>query len=110
MLSFAPLFARGTRSARADPPPTHESTTMNVQRWMSRTVITCQPQDSLQRAAQLLWDYDLGALPVIDATHKLVGIITDRDLCMAAFTRGSPLATHTVESAMARTVYTLQPK
>lgn len=83
---------------------------MNVQRWMTRTLITCTPEDSLQRAAQLLWENDLGSLPVIDAERRLVGMITDRDLCMASFTRGSSLASHTVGSAMARKLFTLAPK
>lgn len=83
---------------------------MNVQRWMTRTLITCRPADSLQRAAQLLWEHDLGALPVVDGDHKLLGVVTDRDLCMAAFTRGTALSAWTVESAMARRVFSLAPK
>lgn len=83
---------------------------MNVDRWMTRTVHTCQPTDSLQTAAQLLWQHDLGALPVVDGERRVLGIVTDRDLCMAAFTRGSGLAHHTVESAMARQVTTIGPK
>lgn len=83
---------------------------MNVARWMTRTPITCRPEHSLARAAQLLWENDLGALPVVDAEQKLVGMITDRDLCMASFTRGCSLGDHTVESAMARQVYTLDIK
>ncbi|MBI5362119.1 MAG: CBS domain-containing protein [Planctomycetes bacterium] len=83
---------------------------MNVSRWMTRTPIACRPEHSLARAAQLLWEHDLGALPVVDAEQKLVGMITDRDLCMASFTRGSGLGEHTVESAMARQVFTLDAK
>lgn len=83
---------------------------MNVSRWMSRTPITCRPEAPLARAAQLLWEHDLGALPVVDAEGKLVGMITDRDLCMASFTRGCGLTEHTIESAMARQVFTIDAK
>ncbi|MBK7875676.1 MAG: CBS domain-containing protein [Planctomycetes bacterium] len=83
---------------------------MNVSRWMTRTLITCRPEHSLARAAQLCWEHDVGAVPVTDADGKLVGMITDRDLCMAAFTRGASLAEHTVASAMATKLFTLAPK
>lgn len=83
---------------------------MKVQDWLSPAAITCRPEESLQRAAQLLWENDLGAVPVVDGEQKLVGILTDRDLCMAAFTRGSGLHGHSVASAMSKTVYTLAPK
>lgn len=83
---------------------------MKVQDWLSPAAITCRPEESLQRAAQLLWEHDLGAVPVVDGEQKLIGILTDRDLCMAAFTRGSGLHGHSVASAMSKTVYTLAPK
>ena len=83
---------------------------MKVQDWLSPAAITCRPEESLQRAAQLLWEHDLGAVPVVDGEQKLLGILTDRDLCMAAFTRGSGLHGHSVASAMSKTVYTLTPK
>lgn len=83
---------------------------MKVQDWLSPAAITCRPEESLQRAAQLLWDHDLGAVPVVDGEQKLIGILTDRDLCMAAFTRGSGLHGHSVASAMSKTLYTLAPK
>jgi len=80
---------------------------MKIQDWMSRSPITCSPEDSLQHAAGLLWSHDLGCLPVVGADQKVLGMLTDRDLCMAAFTRGSGLAGHSVASAMARQVFTL---
>lgn len=83
---------------------------MNVSRWMTKSPITCRPEHSLAHAASLCWEHDLGALPVTDTEGKLVWMITDRDLCMAAFTRGATLGDHTVASAMATKLYTLAPK
>ena len=83
---------------------------MNVSRWMTRTPITCRHDHPLAHAAQLLWEHDLGALPVVDAQGQLVGMITDRDLCMASFTRGCGLGEHTIETAMARQVFTIDAK
>ena len=58
---------------------------------MTRDVRTCTITDSLNGAARIMWDHDCGCAPVVDAHGKLVGIITDRDICMAAYTQGSPL-------------------
>jgi len=47
-----------------------------------------------------MWDHDCGCVPVVDTHGKLVGIVTDRDLCMAAYTQGVPLGSIPVERAM----------
>jgi CBS domain-containing protein len=67
---------------------------------MQKDVATCHPWDSLNRAAQLMWEVDCGAIPVIDLQGSLIGIVTDRDVCMAAYTRGLPLTELEVRSAM----------
>lgn len=70
---------------------------------------TCRPSDSLNEAARLMWELDCGAVPVVNDAGSLVGIITDRDLCMAVYTRGQSLAAFSVESAMATDVATAAP-
>lgn len=81
---------------------------MKVEALMTWDVHTCRPDDSLSRAAQLMWDHDCGSLPVIDDEGRIVGMITDRDICMAAYTRGNALERIAVRSAMAQRVYTCQ--
>jgi CBS domain-containing protein len=78
---------------------------MKVEQLMTRDVKTCAPQDSLSRAAQLLWENDIGALPVVDGEGRVVGMVTDRDVCMAAYFKGRPLAEIRVDETMARKVY-----
>ncbi len=56
---------------------------MNVGDLMTRDVKTCRSHDSLDRAARIMWDHDCGCVPVVDANGKAVGMITDRDVCMA---------------------------
>jgi CBS domain-containing protein len=46
-----------------------------------------------------MWDRDCGCVPVCDDRDRVVGMITDRDICMAALTQGRTLDTMTVESA-----------
>ncbi len=60
----------------------------------------CSPQDTLNQAAQIMWDANCGAVPVVNADGTLAGIITDRDICMAAYTRGEPLWAIAVSSVM----------
>jgi CBS domain-containing protein len=83
---------------------TKECTAMKVTEMMTRDVRTCFATDSLNRAAQIMWDGDCGCVPVVDEQRKLVGIITDRDVCMAAYTQGRPLAEMNVASAASRDV------
>jgi CBS-domain-containing membrane protein len=47
-----------------------------------------------------MWDHDCGCATVVDAHGKLIGIITDRDICMAAYTQGTPLEAIAIERAM----------
>jgi CBS domain-containing protein len=56
-----------------------------------------------------LWEADCGAVPITDAEGRLVGIITDRDLCMASYTRGQPLWACTVASVMSKASHVCRP-
>jgi CBS domain-containing protein len=71
---------------------------------MTTGVKTCQAEDSLLVAAKIMWDGDCGCVPVVDDETRVVGIITDRDVCMAALTQGVSLSSGRVASAMARDV------
>lgn len=64
---------------------------MFAQDLMSHPAVTCHVNDSLNIAAQKMWDHDCGALPIVNDEGKLTGMITDRDICMAALTRGRRL-------------------
>lgn len=66
---------------------------------------TCSAADDLSVAARLMWDHDCGVVPVVDGAHRLVGIVTDRDLCMAAYTRGAAFASIRVGDVMTREVH-----
>lgn len=84
---------------------------MRVEDLMTRQVVTCSPDDSLQHAAQLMWEGDLGCLPVCrgDDGRRVAGIITDRDVCMSACLQRKPLLDMKVSDAMARLVQVCRP-
>jgi CBS-domain-containing membrane protein len=78
---------------------------MNARQLMTRDVVTCAPDDPLSHAARLMWENDIGCLPVVGLGGKLVGMLTDRDVCMAAYTRDRPLSELPVSGAMAEVVH-----
>ena len=71
---------------------------------MTDAVQACFPEDLLQRPAQIMWDGDCGSVPVVDVERRLCGIITDRDICMAAYTKALPLNSIRVADVMSRHV------
>lgn len=75
---------------------------MKVRDVMSKPARTCAPQASASEAAKIMWDGDVGCVPVVDEQGAPLGIVTDRDLCMAAYTRAKPLHELSVESVMSR--------
>jgi CBS domain-containing protein len=82
---------------------------MNVSKLMHPDAITCRTHDMLDRAAQLMWEHDIGCLPVVADDGKVAGMITDRDICMAAYTQGIPLSAIPVTMPMAKLVHTCAP-
>lgn len=77
---------------------------MRAEQLMTREVRTCSPDATLEDAARLLWEADLGCLVVVDAEHHPVGMITDRDIAMAAYTQGLPLRSLSVGATMSQHV------
>jgi CBS domain-containing protein len=76
---------------------------------MTRTVRTCRPDDTLDVAAKNMWDGDIGCVPVLDDLGGVVGVITDRDACMAAYTRNRKLSEIRVRDIMAAKVVSCAP-
>jgi CBS domain-containing membrane protein len=55
-----------------------------VRQIMTRDVWTVLPTTWAATAAQTLLDHKFGCLPVVDAEHRLVGIVTERDFLKLA--------------------------
>lgn len=82
---------------------------MRVQDLMSHPAITCHVNDDLNVPAKLMWDHDCGVILVVRDEGKLAGVITDRDICMAAYTQGRALDQILVNSVMAQHVISAHP-
>ena len=78
---------------------------MNVSELMTLNVQACSIHDNLQRAAQVMWETDCGSVPIVDDELRVVGMLTDRDICMAGFTQGKVYADIPVTSAMSKQVF-----
>lgn len=74
---------------------------------MTADVVTCTTSDTLHRAAQIMWERDCGAVPLVDASGRAAGILTDRDLAMGAFTQGLPLVAIPVGRVASGRVHTV---
>ena len=72
---------------------------------MTTTVRTCFTSDSLATAAQLMWDHDCGCVPVLNEDARVVEMLTDRDICMAAFFQAAPISEIKVSAVMSRQLF-----
>ena len=84
---------------------------MRVEQLMSKDVVPCDVEDRLNDVAAILWERDCGGVPVVarSAEGRVVAMITDRDLCMAAYTTGRPLTEIRVYEAMSRSLHCCKP-
>ena len=60
---------------------------MKVKKIMTKHVGFCHPEDKLTKAVGLMWQYDCGSVPILDEQNKVMGMITDRDVCIAVTTK-----------------------
>src|ERR1035437_9873526 len=79
---------------------------MQVQDIMVRDAKSCRMDTNLAAATAIMWNSDCGALPVLDGGEKVVGMITDRDICIAAGTRNWIPSEIKVSDVVPQKVYT----
>lgn len=82
---------------------------MQVSELMCSKPLTCRPWDGLDYPARLMWDHDIGSVPVVDDHGHAIGIITDRDIAMAAFLNNVALSTLRVENTMSHSLVSVLP-
>lgn len=83
---------------------------MRVQDLMTWDPESCTPHHDLAHAAMIMWRRDCGVVPVVESgTNRLIGVITDRDICMAATTKGLSPAAISVGDVMSESPTTCLP-
>ena len=75
---------------------------MKIREVMSPNPVSCLPTDSAQRVARIMCDHNIGSVPVVmdQDSRKLVGVLTDRDLCCSVVAHGLDPKTTTIEKFM----------
>jgi CBS domain-containing protein len=71
---------------------------------MTRNPKCCVPSDTAMRVARMMKIEDVGSMPVCSSadSKRLVGIVTDRDLCLEIVAEGLDAKSTTIESFMTR--------
>lgn len=82
---------------------------MKVREIMTSNVKSCGLDTNLASAAEIMWQHDCGALPVTDGGGNVVGMITDRDICIAAATRSRGEGDITVGEVLSKPLRACSP-
>lgn len=82
---------------------------MKVKDLMTTDVKRCSPETNLAAAAKIMWEGDCGAVPVTDERDHVIGVITDRDICIAAATRPRTEGEIPARDVISKAVYTCAP-
>ena len=80
-----------------------------VREIMTKKIYGCRIGAPLSEAAQIMWDHDCGAVPILDEHERPIAMLTDRDICMAAHFSGQPLSALTVGGAMSKQLWSCGP-
>jgi CBS domain-containing protein len=82
---------------------------MLVKSIMTSDVKSCSPDSTVAAAARIMSNRDCGIVPVVDAQQKLLGVITDRDVCLAVATRFRSPEELPVRDVMPKEIHTCSP-
>ena len=84
---------------------------MRIRHVMTKDPTCCLPLDSAVKAARIMREEHAGIVPVIDneQSHRIVGVVTDRDLCMNVVAEGRDPHHTRVAECMTTAVVTCSP-
>jgi CBS domain-containing protein len=83
---------------------------MKAKDLMTTDVKCCAEYNTLNTAAEMMWEHDIGCIPVLDKEGRAIGVLTDRDICMGAYFQGVTLTGAQVTSAMSKEVFSCTPE
>ena len=72
---------------------------MKVKDIMSKTVVNLNPEDTVDQAAHLMKEHNVGSIPVC-SNGKVIGIITDRDIALRSVADGNNSTTQKIREIM----------
>jgi CBS domain-containing protein len=77
-----------------------------VKQIMTPNAKRCDANTDVATAAKIMWDADCGIVPVVDSDQKVIGVMTDRDICIALATRSTTSGNIRAREVMSREVHT----
>lgn len=83
---------------------------MKVKDIMTGDPSVCDLNESLAEAAKTMWETDCGVLPVLKDGREVVGLITDRDICMAMAMRDCNPTAVSAEEVITGEIYSVAPE
>lgn len=75
---------------------------------MSRNVVALLPSDTVEEAAKLMYEYDIGALPIVSG-GELKGMLTDRDIVLRCVAGGKDAEKMKVSELMTQDILFVTP-
>jgi CBS domain-containing protein len=72
---------------------------MEIKNIMTKTVATINAEDTVERAAQMMKEHNVGSIPVCRG-EKVVGVITDRDIALRSTAEGQNVKQQKVKDIM----------
>lgn len=82
---------------------------MKVKDVMMGTPAVCRAESNLGEAVEILWDRNCGILPVVNGDSKVIGVVTDRDICIALGTRNRLPGEITAGELISGKLFTCEP-
>ena len=83
---------------------------MKVKDVMMRTPAFCTTESNAGEAVEIMWNRNCGLLPIVDPEKKVIGVVTDRDLCIALGTRNARPGELAVKGIATGKVYACLPE
>lgn len=81
---------------------------MDMKNIMTKVVTTITPEDTVERAAQMMKEHNVGSIPVCRG-EEVVGIITDRDITLRSSAQGQNVRQQKVSEIMSSNPVTGTP-
>jgi CBS domain-containing protein len=83
---------------------------MKIKTIMTEAVQSCGPGTNLGSIVETMWTHDCGIVPVVNERGEAVGVVTDRDICIALGTRNVLASALTARDVMSQPVIGCSPE
>lgn len=82
---------------------------MRVEEIMTRNPATCPAEATVEQAAKLMAERDIGFVPVVDQGGRALGVLTDRDIVVKCVARSGDCRTKKLQELLAKDIVSVEP-